>query len=193
MIRLFVALALPDQCRKRLVALGGGIDGARWVDVRDLHITLRFVGEVSELVIDDIVQALGGIRAAPVEIALNGAGQFASKARVRAVWVGVEKSQGLIALHEKVDRALIRIGLSPERRKYTPHVTIGRMNGAVLTMSEGGWRSMARFLLYHLRRIHLYFMRAVWGGVELTIRQWRNSLFWKIVPAFKILLLRYQR
>lgn len=130
MIRLFVALALPDQCRQRLVALGGGIDGARWVDVRDLHITLRFVGEVSELVIDDIVQALGGIRAAPVEIALNGAGQFASKARVRAVWVGVEKSQGLIALHEKVDRALIRIGLSPERRKYTPHVTIGRMNGA---------------------------------------------------------------
>ena len=130
MIRLFVALALPDQCRQRLVTLGGGIDGARWVDLQDLHITLRFVGEVSEPMIDEIMQALAEIRVAPVEIALNGAGQFASKARVRAVWVGVEKNQGLLALHEKVDKALIRIGLSPERRKYTPHVTIGRMSGA---------------------------------------------------------------
>ena len=100
------------------------------MDVQDLHITLRFVGEVPEPMIDEIVQALAQIRATPVEIALNGAGQFASKARVRAVWVGVEKNQGLLALHEKVDKALIHIGLSPERRKYTPHITIGRMSGA---------------------------------------------------------------
>ena len=52
------------------------------------------------------MQALAEIRVAPVEIALNGAGQFASKTRVRAVWVGVEKSQGLLALHEKVDNVL---------------------------------------------------------------------------------------
>ena len=100
------------------------------MNVQDLHITLRFVGEVSEPMIDEIMQALAEIRVAPVEIALNGAGQFADKARVRAVWVGVEKSQGLLALHEKVDKALIRIGLSPERRKYMPHITIGRMSGA---------------------------------------------------------------
>ena len=130
MIRLFVALALPDQCRQRLVTLGGGIDGARWVDLQDLHISLRFIGEVSEPVIDEIVQALGEIRAAPVEIALTGAGQFSSEGRVRAVWVGVEKKRGLLALNAKVDQALIRLGFSPERRKYTPHITIGRMSGA---------------------------------------------------------------
>ena len=85
---------------------------------------------MSEPVIDEIVQALSEIRAAPVEIALNGAGQFSSKGRVRAVWVGIEKNRALLALNAKVDQALIRLGFSPERRKYTPHITIGRMSGA---------------------------------------------------------------
>lgn len=130
MIRLFTALPLPDDLRPRLAALGSGIDGARWVEETNLHITLRFIGEVSEPVAEEIIHALDDVRAPAVPVSLTGAGQFASRGRARAVWVGVEKSAALSALHDKIDQALIRIGQPPEGRKYTPHVTIGRLKDA---------------------------------------------------------------
>lgn len=130
MIRLFTALSLPDELRPRLAALGSGIDGARWVEPENLHITLRFIGEVSEPVAEDVASALDTVSGPASDVCLNGAGQFASRGRARAVWVGVEKSPGLSALHGKIDQALIRAGLPPEGRKYIPHVTIGRLKDA---------------------------------------------------------------
>ena len=130
MIRLFTALTLPDDLRPRLAALGSGIDGARWVEPDNLHITLRFIGEVSEPVAEDVAGALDTVFTPPFDVCLNGAGQFASRGRARAVWVGVDKSPELSALHDKIDQALIRAGLPPEGRKYTPHVTIGRLKDA---------------------------------------------------------------
>jgi len=130
MIRLFTAIPLPDDLRPRLAALGGGIDGARWVAPENLHITLRFIGEVSEPVADDIGHALDALRGPPVPVTLSGAGRFASRGRARAVWIGVDKTPALDALHDRIDQALIGIGLPPEGRKYTPHVTIGRLRDA---------------------------------------------------------------
>ena len=130
MIRLFAALSLPDDLRARLAALGGGIDGARWVGLENLHITLRYIGEVSEPVADEIVYALGAVRAEPFSVTLVGAGHFESRGRPRAVWVGVKESADLVALHDQINRALIRSGLPPEGRKYTPHITIGWLKDA---------------------------------------------------------------
>ena len=130
MIRLFTALSLPDELCIRLAALRGGIDGARWVEVHNLHITLLFIGAVSEPVADDIVRALDDVRCRQFSVSLTGAEQFSSRGRVRTVWIGVDKTAEMIALHEKIDQALVRTGLLPERRKYTPHVTIGRLQGA---------------------------------------------------------------
>lgn len=129
MARLFVALDLPDDLRTRLVGMQGGIDGARWSPAENMHITLRFVGEVAETTIGDIVDALADVRCASFAVTVSGVGRFATGNRTRALWFGVEKSAEIAALHAGIDRALIRAGLAPEGRKYTPHVTVARFGG----------------------------------------------------------------
>ena len=130
MIRLFAALPLPDDVRTRLAALCIGIDGARWVAAENLHITLRFIGDVQEDRGEDIVAALGGIRFEPFAVTLSGAGHFGTAAKAHSIWVGVEPTAGIAALHEKIDRALIRAGCPPEGRKFRPHVTLARLGRA---------------------------------------------------------------
>ena len=139
MIRLFTALGLPDDLRRRLTALQGGIDGARWVAPHNLHITLRFIGEVPEDRVHDIAAALDGIRTGAFPVTVAGAGRFGNDSRTRALWAGVERSDALVALHEKIDRALIGAGLPPEGRKYTPHVTPARFGAG-----QSGGRSRGR-------------------------------------------------
>jgi 2'-5' RNA ligase len=126
MIRLFTALELPVSVRNRLEELQGGVPGARWSEPEDMHLTLRFIGEVHEDVAHDIDSALSGLRAAPFEIALTGIGEFGGKTP-RTLWAGVNKSEPLITLVQKIENALQRIGLEPETRKYSPHVTLARL------------------------------------------------------------------
>jgi 2'-5' RNA ligase len=127
MIRLFVGIALPPPLRLRVSALCGGIPGAKWVDPGNFHVTIRFIGEVSEDVLADIDEALATIKAPPFAISLARVGQFGGGEKTRALWVGVEKNPRLLHLHEKVEHALMRIGLPPDTRKYTPHVTLARL------------------------------------------------------------------
>ena len=139
MIRLFTALSIPEDLRLRLAAPGSGIDGARWVDADNLHITLCFIGDVFEPVADEVFHALEAVRGTPVPVRLGAAGQFASRGRARAVWVGVEKTPELSLLHDKIARALIRAGLPPEGRKW-PHVAIGRLKVRGPNMCSTGWK-----------------------------------------------------
>ncbi len=128
MIRLFFGLELPNALRARIGALAGGIDGARFAPPENLHITLRFIGEVDEPTLQDVALAAGGIRFEPVPVTLAGAGHFESRKRVSAVWLGVEPSPPLVGLRDRIEAALVRSGLPPERRKFKPHVTIARLN-----------------------------------------------------------------
>ena len=130
MVRLFVALSLPEELRVRLAALGGGIEGARWVPAENLHVTLRFIGEVQESAGEDLVAALDGVRSGPVRVSLGGAGHFGTRDKALSLWIGVEKTAEIVALHEKIDRALVRAGLPPDGRKYAPHVTLARLRNA---------------------------------------------------------------
>lgn len=141
MIRLFVGLRLPAAIRTQLLALMGGIPGARWQDDGQLHITLRFIGEVDERAAEDAALALSAVHWPPVELALDGVGTFDSRGRINAVWAGVRPREALAGLHRKIDQALVRAGQEPERRAYLPHVTLARMN----TPSEG----VARFVEAH--------------------------------------------
>ncbi|MBT5415957.1 MAG: RNA 2',3'-cyclic phosphodiesterase [Rhodospirillaceae bacterium] len=127
MIRLFVGLELPPALRERLAGLGAGIEGVRWVDEENLHLTLRFIGEVDGGQAEDIAEALDRVRAAPFKITLDGLGTFGSGARLRAVWVGVMPSPPLRALQGKVERAVQRAGLAGEGRRFIPHVTLARL------------------------------------------------------------------
>ena len=126
MIRLFVALGMPEALGVRLSGLRGQIPDARWVPPENYHITLRFIGEVDETAAADIDTALARVEAFSFEISVGGAGHFESRGRVRSLWVGVEKSEELEALQARIEIACQRSGLAPEGRKFHPHVTLAR-------------------------------------------------------------------
>lgn len=130
-MRLFVGLALPAGIRARLVSLKGGLPGARWIAEENLHLSLRFIGDVTGGVERDIDLSLQSVSGAPFEVTLAGFGAFERRGRVHSVWAGVkkgvEKSEALAALRGRIESALVRAGLEPEHRKFTPHVTVARM------------------------------------------------------------------
>ena len=129
-MRLFVGIAFPDDIRARLGELSGGLSDARWVKPENLHLSLRFIGEVPGGDERDIGQALQGVGGPAFDLTLKGLGFFDRRRRVHAVWAGVEKSEPLMRLQGKVAAALVCSGLEPEHRKFKPHVTLARMKNA---------------------------------------------------------------
>jgi 2'-5' RNA ligase len=133
-MRLFVALDLPWALRQRLASLAGaGIPGARWVPPENYHLTLRFIGETPGFRAEEIDHALAGLKARGFPLTLAGVGTFAKGGRVVSLWVGVERNPQLDHLHGKIETALQRCGLEPERRRFTPHVTLARLDNAAET------------------------------------------------------------
>ena len=129
MIRLFVALEIPQAIRTRLTLLGGGVPGARWASEEQMHLTLRFIGEVDGNVARDIDDALAGIRAPGFTLELADVGEFGGK-KPHALWAGVRPNEALLHLQRKIETALQRIGLLAEERKFSAHVTLARMRSA---------------------------------------------------------------
>lgn len=123
MIRLFAAVEIPQSIRLRLSLLQGGVPGAKWSPPENLHLTLRFIGDVDEATASDIDDVLSQLRSPSFEITLKGAGEFGGN-DPHALWVGVAHCPGLSHLAAKIERALQRAGRPAETRKYAPHVTL---------------------------------------------------------------------
>ncbi len=132
-LRLFAALDLPDDVAERLLALMKGVPGAKWRPRENLHLTLRFFGEVAEPGADDIDAELSSIAEnnAPFELQLKGAGSFGG-ADPHTLWVGAGESPGLARLAADCERAARRAGLKPDSRRFAPHVTLAYLSGAPL-------------------------------------------------------------
>ena len=126
MLRLFVGIEFPPELKLRLSLLQSGIAGARWVDPGNFHLTLRFIGEVDEGEAADIDEALLRLKARRFTLQLAGVGLFGN-GKPRQLWVGVEREPALATLQGKIEQALMRIGLPPEPRKFSPHVTLARL------------------------------------------------------------------
>lgn len=128
MYRLFVAIDLPEGVRETLAGLCCGIPGARWVPKEQLHLTLRFIGEVDGAQFRDIRQGLAEIDLPSFPLGLKGLGCFPPRKAPRVLWVGVEPAEGgLIRLRNRVESTLVRLGLEPEHRKFAPHITLARL------------------------------------------------------------------
>ena len=126
MPRLFTALEIPRNAAMSLSLLRGGLPGARWIDVENYHITLRFIGDVDGRTADEIVERLDRIDRPEFQLRLEGIGSFGSK-KPRSIWAGVSPSPEMYALQGEIERICQRIGLPPDPRKFTPHVTLARL------------------------------------------------------------------
>jgi RNA 2',3'-cyclic 3'-phosphodiesterase len=126
--RLFTGLELPDTVVGQLTLLRGGVVGARWVEPQDYHITLRFVGDVDGGVARDIAETLSDTRRPKIPVRFEGLSWFGGD-KPRALVVKVKPEPALMDLQAEQERRLRRIGVEPETRKYTPHVTLARLRG----------------------------------------------------------------
>ncbi len=115
----------------------GGVPGARWQGDEQLHLTLRFIGEVDRHTAEDVAAALGSVHHPRFALALNGIGQFDRGGRVDALWAGVTPHDQVTALHNKVDQALSRIGIAPDTRAFLPHITIARFSRKATPVDPG--------------------------------------------------------
>ncbi|PAX08786.1 RNA 2',3'-cyclic phosphodiesterase [Sphingomonas lenta] len=143
MIRLFVALRPPAPIRDALADIQDGVAEARWQDDEQLHMTLRFVGEVERPQAEDLADAMQRLRCPATEARLQGVGAFGGRGRAGALWAGVTPREPIAALHRKVDQLCVQVGLEPERRAFTPHVTVARLpRGAGVDGPEvAAWRA----------------------------------------------------
>jgi 2'-5' RNA ligase len=128
-MRLFVALALPDAVAQGLMLIQSGVPGARWSTREQLHLTLRFIGEVDGRDAADIDDALSLIAAPRFALELHGVGEFGGK-NPRALWAGMRPNEALKHLQRKIETAIQRLGLPAEERKFVPHVTLARLRAA---------------------------------------------------------------
>jgi 2'-5' RNA ligase len=146
-----------------------GISGARWQDEEQLHLTLRFIGEVDRHRAEDVAAALGSVRHPPFDLALQGVGSFAKRGK-GALWAGVAPHDELKPLHKKVDQACLRVGIDPDNRAYHPHITLarlGRTSGPVEPFIER-WAGLSS-TTFLVDSISLYESRLGSEGASYTI------------------------
>jgi 2'-5' RNA ligase len=145
-IRSFVAIQLNDQIREELretqdlLKSKGLADQVRWVRPEAIHVTLKFLGNIPADRVNEIVvairQASEGI--GPFSVSFGGLGCFPSTSRPNVIWIGVPgDTKTLIRLQSKIEDRLTVLGFPPEKRKYTPHLTLGRVGRHVSSKERG--------------------------------------------------------
>ncbi len=127
MHRLFVAIRPPEEIRDLLIDAMDDSPALRWVGEDNLHLTLRFIGEVERPHANDIAAALDRLRSTAFQLRISGIGKFEQR-NGGALWAGIEPKEPVAALAAKVERACQQAGLEPERRAYHPHITLARWN-----------------------------------------------------------------
>lgn len=160
MPRLFTGIEIPADAVAMLTGLRGGLQGARWIDPENYHVTLRFVGDVDGRTAHAVAEMLDRIRRPSFAITFDGIGVFGGR-KPHSVFANVAPEPQLAALQAEQERLMQMIGLPPDPRKFAPHVTVARLRGvpasAVATYIEarGGFQwgpvPVARFVLFSSR------------------------------------------
>lgn len=165
MPRLFTAIEIPEEVGATLSMLRGGLPGARWIDPENYHLTLRFIGDIDDALAREIACLLADVERPPFELRLEGLSSFGGR-RPRAVFAAAGTSAPLHELQAEHERLLQRIGLEPEGRKFSPHVTLARLrdSSARQVADYLGARGPFRSPSFQVTRFVLYSSRASVGG-----------------------------
>ena len=162
MPRLFVAIDLPATVRQQLADLKLDLPGARWVRAEQMHLTLRFIGEVADDFAQEVKASLQAIKSASFNVRLQGVGYFPPRRAPRVLWVGLAEDQAEIQrlkqLYERVEQQLVSIGVEPEKRAFSPHITLARLNNSPAAQTGEFVRQNSGFATesLHVTHFHLY-------------------------------------
>jgi 2'-5' RNA ligase len=170
MPRLFTGLEIPSLVAQSLGMLRGGLPGARWITPENYHLTLRFIGDIDDALAHEIAGMLGRVRRGSFELRLDGLTSFGGR-KPRALVASVAPVAALMELQAEHERLMQRLGLEPEGRKYTPHVTLARLRDssswqvADYLSERGHFRSTS----FEVPRFVLFSSRASVGGGPYVI------------------------
>jgi 2'-5' RNA ligase len=170
MPRLFTGLEIPRDIADRLMLLRGDVPTARWIDPANYHITLRFLGDVSNAVADEFAARLELLTSTPFDVELQGIGYFGSRFP-HTLWVGVRTEPALAELVRAHERAAVAVGLPPETRAFAPHVTLARLGRCRAGDLAPFLESFAAFRAgpFRVARVILYSSRPSQGGGPYAI------------------------
>jgi 2'-5' RNA ligase len=172
MPRLFTGLEIPPRVAQSLAMMRGGLPGARWIDPENYHLTLRFIGDIDDALAQDIAGMLGCMRRSGFELRLDGLSSFGGR-KPRALVAAVAAAGPVMELQAEQERLLRRLGLDPEGRKYTPHVTLARLRDtsswqvAEYLGARGHYRSSP----FEVSRFVLFSSRASVGGGPYIVEE----------------------
>ena len=162
--------------------LRGGLPGARWIDSQNYHVTLRFIGDVDDSAAREVAWLLGQVRRREFELRLDSISAFGGR-RPRAVVAALSQTPSLMELQAEHERLIRRIGLEPEGRKYTPHVTLARLRESSSRQVADylATRSLMRPLPFTVSRFVLFSSRASVGALPASISHMRAR--WRAIAT----------
>lgn len=165
MPRLFTGLEIPREIGSSLSLLRGGLPGARWIDPENYHITLRFIGDINDVLAGEIASMLDGMRRRSFEVRFGTLKAFGGR-KPRAIVVTVEPVPALIELQAEHERLMQRLGLEPDGRKFTPHVTLARLrDSSSLEVADYlSTRGPVFGSAFHVSRFVLFSAKSAVGG-----------------------------
>lgn len=180
--RAFIALDLPDPILEKLQDVCDNLQNqfnglpVRWVPINNVHLTIKFIGDLSESNVDMISSILTAecSRCEPFEISIGSLGVFPNIRRPRVLWVGVEAPLGLISLNNKLESEIMQLGYDAETRPYSPHLTIARTSRnaspkEIRSLSQALQKEKLGFVgSAGISEINLYSSKLRKGGAEYT-------------------------
>ena len=138
LLRVFIAIEIPLPIRQAISAQTESLRGAlgplvRWVPVENMHLTLKFIGDISPANVEMLEQTLTAETTgnAPFAMQIGGLGSFPTPRRARIIWIGIQAPAALASLQHGIESAAARLGYEPETRPFSPHLTIGRVRQPV--------------------------------------------------------------
>ena len=183
MPRLFTGLEIPRHVAQSLAMMRGGLPGARWIDPENYHLTLRFIGDIDDALAREVAGLLGRVQRRPFALRLDGLSSFGGR-KPRAVVAAATPIMPLLELQSEHERLLQRLGLEPEGRKYTPHVTLARLR-------ESSSRQVADYLAarahyrssaFDVSRFVLFSSRSSVGGGPYVV----EAAYPLVEPALRL-------
>jgi 2'-5' RNA ligase len=172
MPRLFTALEIPAELGVGLSFMRGGLPGATWIDPENYHITLRFIGDVDDRTADEVVHELSRVKRSTFDVTVAGLESFGA-GKPHSVFATVRPSAALSELQAEEERLMRRIGLPPEPRRFTPHVTLARCKGA-MPRDVATWLALRGGFPAHTfrpERVVLYSSKSSRGGGPYLVEE----------------------